>query len=113
MTYMVADMSPAGRDLLDKMKTEVSNYDDLISGISVGLTIKKLFDAPISQLLDLVLPASNEWDVITKLVKSSGGLKGVLKKKLDLHWYKYQTTHNWNSADKAFIEAFYNSIKRS
>ena len=113
MEYKILDMSPQGKELLDKMKSEVSNYNALIQSLSVLVPLKKFFDDPISQLLDLTLPTPNEWDALSQLVKNSGGLHGILKSKMRLHWLKYQTTHNWNAADKAFIESLYNSVTKN
>jgi hypothetical protein len=113
MEYKISDMTAQGKELLNKMKTEVSNYNTLIQSLSVLLPFKKLFDNPISQLLDLALPTPHEWDALSELIKESGGLKGILKNKMNLHWLKYKTNHNWNAADKAFIESLYNSVTKN
>lgn len=113
MEYKISDMTPQGKELLNKMKTEVSNYNTLIQSLSILIPFKKLFDDPISQLLDLALPPPNEWDALSELIKQSGGLQGILKNKMSLHWYKYKTSHNWNAADKAFIESLYNSVTKN
>ena len=113
MSHTISDMTDAGKTLLNDMKTEVSNYNDLVSVIAPAFAIKKFFDEPISLLLDFVLPGKNEWDVLTDLISKQDGLKKLLKKKMDLHWLKYKTNFDWNDADKAFIEALYNSVKNS
>ena len=95
------------------LTTEISNYNDLVNTIAPAFAVKKFFDEPLANLLDFLLPGQNEWNALSELIGKQDGLKGILKKKMDLHWLTYKTGADWNAADKAFIEALYSAVKNS